>query len=61
MLKLPPPVNETEGAVTCTTKYGRSYYLTVQFTFLAFLVGMQVGCVGSWGPVCVCGGGWQGR
>jgi hypothetical protein len=59
MLKLPPPVNETEGAVTCTTKYGRSYYLTVQFTFLAFLVGMQVGR--GWGSGFGDGGlraGW---
>ncbi|PSC74218.1 chitin [Micractinium conductrix] len=44
-LKLPPPVNETGDSVACVTEYGRSYYLTIQFTFLAFLVGMQV--VGS--------------
>ena len=34
----------------CVTEYGRTYYLTVQFTFLAFLVGMQVGglCCAGW-------------
>lgn len=34
----------------CVTEYGRTYYLTVQFTFLAFLVGMQVGglCRAGW-------------
>lgn len=42
-LKLPPPVNETGDSVQCVTEYGRTYYLTIQFTFLAFLVGMQVG------------------
>lgn len=43
MLKLPPPMNESEASVTCSTEYGRTYYLTIQFTFLAFLTGMQVG------------------
>ncbi|KAI3424139.1 hypothetical protein D9Q98_009499 [Chlorella vulgaris] len=42
MLKLPPPMNESEASVTCSTEYGRTYYLTIQFTFLAFLTGMQV-------------------
>jgi hypothetical protein len=32
--------------VGCHTEYGRSYYLTIQFTFLSFLVIMQVG--GRW-------------
>ncbi|KAL4424314.1 hypothetical protein ABPG75_001615 [Micractinium tetrahymenae] len=41
-LKLPPPVNETGESTACVTEYGRSYYLTVQFTFLSFLIGMQV-------------------
>lgn len=31
-----------QGEVSCTTEYGRTYYLTIQFTFLAFLTGMQV-------------------
>ena len=52
-LKLPPPVNETGDSVACVTEYGRSYYLTIQFTFLAFLVGMQVvggeECLLGWG------------
>jgi hypothetical protein len=49
-LKLPPPVNETGDSVGCHTEYGRSYYLTIQFTFLSFLVIMQVGGVltGCW-------------
>lgn len=61
-LKLPPPVNETGDSVQCVTEYGRTYYLTIQFSFLAFLVGMQVrkdtgmGCFGfrvGWGPGAV--------
>ena len=45
-------MNETGDSVQCVTEYGRTYYLTVQFTFLAFLVGMQVGGFGllrAWG------------
>jgi hypothetical protein len=40
--------------VGCHTEYGRSYYLTIQFTFLSFLVIMQVG-----GRSLVAG--WVGR
>eukprot|EP00887_Chlorella_sp_A99_P006915 scaffold2.g6915.t1 len=43
LLKLPPAVNESDASVTtCTTNYGRKYYLNIQFAILAFLVGVQV-------------------
>ena len=60
-LKLPPPVNETGDSVGCHTEYGRTYYLTIQFTFLSFLVIMQVGGWVGAGPGWVLlglGGCW---
>ena len=42
-------MNETGDSVQCVTEYGRSYYLTIQFSFLSFLVGMQVSAVSGHG------------
>ena len=60
-LKLPAAVNSSADSVACTTQYGRTYYLTFQFTFLAFLILMQVracggGVRGVRGALCVGGG-----
>ncbi|GAB4813424.1 hypothetical protein N2152v2_000470 [Parachlorella kessleri] len=40
-LKLPAPDLNANDTVVCTTKYGRQYYITLQFIVLAFLVGSQ--------------------
>lgn len=42
ILKLPPPIKDMNDTVSCTTEYGRKYYLNIQFTVLAFLIGFQV-------------------
>ncbi|KDD74358.1 chitin synthase, partial [Helicosporidium sp. ATCC 50920] len=46
-LRLPAPVDPADdnAVVPCRTEYGRTYYLTIQFSVLCFLVGMQA--VGS--------------
>lgn len=47
MLKLPAvSINQTE-TTSCTTEYGRTYYLNIQFAILAILIGTQVGRMGG--------------
>jgi len=41
-LKLPAALKYQNDTVTCTTEYGRTYYLNIQFAVLALLVGFQV-------------------
>ena len=64
LLQLPAPINESSASVACTNEYGRKYYLDIQFSILAILIGTQVGSVdggeggeGEWRKIWL---GWAG-